>query len=754
MKIHRTGTVAALVLIIAIGLFFRLTSIRTYSPNPDEFHWVSRSEKIASRYEQGDIDRLTNHLGHPGIPPAVGMAIAEALADSWNEFIGAARGSRKYIDHLSAARLSNVCWFLLAIPLVFTSFRRAIGDAAALLAAALISFDTQHIANTRIAHIDGALTTLVLCCVALYMESQVRRSLYLKLLAGVAWGLCLSVKPTAISLLPSFLLINAIWHISADRSGNKEDRVPIVAWSDLLTALIGLLTLATLHTRFWDPNSKFVRVHHINPWICDQIKTLGGILAGIPGLVLAIAIITLILSAYCLRLGRDRSTASSRLRGTILPLIITAGILLMLIGWFPTIINNLVRYFYWILGLSHTAHHAYGVVVDPPPGGYPKIWLAKAAPWTVLGAMIATLWTIIALIAKQRWSWINKHRELVGYVVIALIWTAFLNVSPKQAFRYILPVLPFVAAFSAFGLMNLWGVLSRGQRVVPAICIVLMFALPQLIPTIAVSPDFELYFSSYTGGLSGATAAGASIAPTHYEQAFAEIEKIAIAQNKVQLLEVAGDYDLLQTSYRRAYLPADRHLKLIPYQDGLGSDWLISFPSFVSHKIRNFNKMENLTLQSEQKLGNGIIYQLYRVNPLQKNREVRIDLSTTARETGKLFRAPTSDYSALELDADSDRAGFGVFGVFLKLPAGKTTFKVVAALHELRPANGELILKLALSTCQVELRLAEFGATPKIDEYQPFEVSCEFKENNRLQPTVYWFANQSVLIKDLSVETH
>jgi hypothetical protein len=679
------------------------------------------------------------------------MAIAEYLADEWNTLLGAERGTAKYIDHLSAARLSNVLWGLLTIPLVFFLFRRSIGDPAALLAAALVAFDTQHIANTRVAHIDGALTTLVLCCVTLFIESQRRRSLYLKILAGLAWGLCLSVKPTAISLVPGFLLINAIWLATSNRAKEDDSPPPLLAWSDLLAVVIGFLTLASLHTRFWDPNSKFVRVHHINPTACSWIVSISASLQAAGPMLEILSVCTFFLAVYCW--FSKRTVPRHQRLVSCLPALLTIGSIYLLIGWFPTITSNLVRYFFWMFGLSEIPHRAYGVTIDPPVGGYLRIWFSRTTPWVSLGALFAVGLTIFHLIKATRWKWLQNHREMVSLILIAVLWTAFLSSSPKQAFRYVLPVSPFLAGFAAYGLLATTSALSRTLSSRFPLVLVGLLTIPQIYSAISVTPDYGLYFNSLSGGVRGAMLARASVPPVRFEKAFEEVEAVGRKEKRQQILEVAGDFNLLLASYRRSYLPDDRHISLVSYQGGLGSDWVINFPYFSNNTIRDFNRLKNLSLHFEYNVDGGTIFQLYRVNSLPSNTPIPIQFAETGRETGRLYHDSDTDWSSLELDVDTDRAGLGLYGALLKAPAGVAKLSVTMALHELRANPNAQILRLALSpTCKREIEIEEFGTPPSANIFKTFEITCKLSEPSRIEPTLFWFANQSVLVKSVAVE--
>lgn len=751
MRLSRTAAFTALAVIIAGGLYFRLLSIRTYSPNPDEFHWVSRSEKLLERYTDGELSRLTNHLGHPGIPPTVMMAIFEYYGDRWNEFMRAERGTARFIDHLSASRLSNLVWFILIVPLAFFGLRRIIGDPPALLAAALISFDTQHIVNTRIAHIDGALTLLTLCCVILYFESQARRSLYLKMIAGLAWGLCLSVKPTAVALLAGFVLTNATWRIAAKKVEQPDAAPPLIAWSDVLAAIIGIVTLASLHTRFWDPNSRFLRVHHINPPICEWISAIGNTVQSMSPFSEILATTVFLLAILCWH----RGSALPRYQRFIpcLPLLFVVALIVGLLGWFPTVASNLIRYFYWISGLAELPHRAYGVTDDPSTGGYLRIWLSRTSPWLVIGSIVSALLVIAELRKPGRWQWLHNHRELVSFLLIAAAWTVFLGSSPKQAYRYILPVTPLFIAFAAWGTVRSGDLFTGGFISKRPFVGVMLLVFPQLIPVISVKPDYGLYFTSYTGGLAGAMKAGASIQPVRYEQALERANTAAADSKQPLIFEVAGDFNLLLAAYRRAFLPNDRHLKIVSYQSGLGSDWLLNFPYFSRARFKDLNQFSNLAKHSEFSFDGGTIYELYQVNPLPADIRIRVPFAESGRETGKIYVDKTTDQSALELDADDDRAGLGLFGIFFKVMPVRVTLEVTAALHELRQSPHTEIMRIAISpACSREISISDFGAPPTADSYRTFKVVCDLAEPTRIEPTLFWFANQSVLVKEVAVE--
>ena len=110
--------------IVLFAIYLAALTVRLYDLNSDdyqadEYHWIDRSRGIIERFTEGDYLNLTSHLDHPGIPPAVLMAIAEVFAQKYNNFYGYQRGDLEYVDSLRAARTIIAIVSSLVVPLIF-----------------------------------------------------------------------------------------------------------------------------------------------------------------------------------------------------------------------------------------------------------------------------------------------------------------------------------------------------------------------------------------------------------------------------------------------------------------------------------------------------------------------------------------------------------------------------------------------------------------------------------------------------------
>ncbi len=67
-------------LLYVFALVVRLWGITTPAPQTDEITWRKRSSQIIRVVKKEEYSKTTSHLAHPGIPPAMIMALGQLLA--------------------------------------------------------------------------------------------------------------------------------------------------------------------------------------------------------------------------------------------------------------------------------------------------------------------------------------------------------------------------------------------------------------------------------------------------------------------------------------------------------------------------------------------------------------------------------------------------------------------------------------------------------------------------------------------------
>ncbi|MCB0359452.1 MAG: phospholipid carrier-dependent glycosyltransferase, partial [Bdellovibrionales bacterium] len=171
-----------------VALVPRLYDVESRIMQADEEHWIERSADVIRNIEAHKWSVVTSHLSQPGLPPALAMALGQAVADVYNSKRDREWGDPGYIDRLRASRSANAILSSAVAPVVYVGALSVIGQGPALLAALLLALDPHHISISRLAHVDGGLTLLATLALFLYLAAERRRSFRIKMLAAVVWG--------------------------------------------------------------------------------------------------------------------------------------------------------------------------------------------------------------------------------------------------------------------------------------------------------------------------------------------------------------------------------------------------------------------------------------------------------------------------------------------------------------------------------------------------------------------------------------
>ena len=118
------------------------------------------------------------------------------------------------------------------------------------------------------------LTVFVVSSLLLYCRAVFRGSNALKILAGIIWGLAIATKPTAVFLPLIFVLFNCVRrYLMRNEFGN--DRMSIIAYSDIAAVLSGIGVLALCYTRLWHHNSDYRVRLGIKSALADNVYSAG-----------------------------------------------------------------------------------------------------------------------------------------------------------------------------------------------------------------------------------------------------------------------------------------------------------------------------------------------------------------------------------------------------------------------------------------------------------------------------------------------
>jgi hypothetical protein len=230
-----------------IGLVLLATALAARAPGlgsfswPDELTWLERSSAFVTALERGDLAG-TYLCDHPGVVPMWGYGTALYLR-------ARITGDRAPLDALAAqefqgdvpAQLATAALFTviltsLAVVAAFWLLIPLMGRVGATAAGFLIALDPFYLTHSRIVHVDGILTSLMLLAtlsLLLFLKRPERRR-YL-FLSGFFGGLALLTKTPALFLIPLVALALGVqWLLGrlgrAPRSGVGHAALAFVAW--------------------------------------------------------------------------------------------------------------------------------------------------------------------------------------------------------------------------------------------------------------------------------------------------------------------------------------------------------------------------------------------------------------------------------------------------------------------------------------------------------------------------------------------
>lgn len=586
---------------VAFVLYILAFSIRvigapSLEPQADELHWRMRSYKIIERLRTPDADdkklsflqrlaRFSDHLGHPGIPPAIVMATGEYIGDSINKARGLKFENDGYIDHLMSARIANCLVSSLVVPLLFVLGSYCVGFESALLGACLFLFYPYHIGLSRMAHLDAIMTlfvTLSVLCFARLEQKQLEKHsrgwFKFWLCASVSWGLAIATKPTAAALIGGYVLYRCVrWLIRLKADANSAFWV--ITWTDVWAVIVGQVVLCAISTRFWSHPSQYITRLKVSSSLADYVYRFGTTLGSLKLGTYLLSIALLSLLAYCIyALRKLRATEALKIRRyAILRHVMMIGsiVILLLLSTllFPQIVENLIRFWTWAMGLSSTEHVAYGRTVQPPAYGYAAI-VMKRIPLLILFGLLAA----IICICSRKFPIEHRNKTLAFMILVfsvSMMWLLILGVSSKQTMRYAAPLMPIIYLIAASGLVAMCrfaGKFSRGIEV----CLVVGYGISSL----SWSPHFLLYHNYLFGGLSGAALSGEELPFAGQTEIIKELHALAKKSGEKLRVKVVGDVNTLRETYRRLY-PSESKMLLFPVDRG--PSWghiVVDFTSF------------------------------------------------------------------------------------------------------------------------------------------------------------------------------
>ncbi len=740
-----------MLLLYVAAVAFRMASFSEISTQADELHWVARSNLVLKNLKHGEIANVSTHLTHPGLPPAFVMASGQFLANRYNRVMGFSVGDSGFVDRLSASRLSNILLSSLLIPLVYFFASRVFNPWIALATALLLVLDPHHAGLSRQAHIDSGLTLFVATTVIAYMAAVHRGSARLKILAGLLWGAAVLTKPTALALLPFFVAYKFVRNRFVSVEEDSGERT-LVSWSDVYAFLAGQFLLGLLYTRMWHHDSDYRIRLAVHSSIADAAYAAGLHMQAVWPLVLLPVLLLLGWIGYGSKTSRQQAWR---------PALLVASVLVFALTLVPAVVENLIRFWTWVAGLSGEKHKAYGTVWSPPEYGYLSLYVSQLPTVVLIGIFLSIVYLLLDYKAGSEESRVRKS-IIVSVLALVALWTLPLSISSKQTLRYVVPVLPAIYLFAVYGFSRL--MLSGLSRVAfsgsvsVAGALLIGFFLGYAKLSLAWAPDYDLYHNAVSGGLVEAVKRGRGIALAGVPDALAFLHEESIRRDRRLSVVVFGDAEVIKFSYAQKY-----RKPRLTFRSSYGTydaDMLIVFPQFKEALADSeFSRVAGESLKFRYKKAGAELLEVYEV-PIpcySPERDMHIPAVHQLRRTGRLLKfadiAPivpdgfAGDFDAIQAVPGVDPRGYLLFGNALRFNPGTYTARFWLMLPPGAALDPGLtperyVVRIELGRCQSVVVLKDLSD----QAFLPMEVSCNFDAEVQAPLRAYWFGNVPVAV--------
>ncbi len=398
----------------------------------DETRWIPRSMNFLLALLSGDW-ASTFRVGHPGVTTMLCVSLGAAIhhlgwvagisppAAGWpGDLISTAQLIPTDVaGSLTPLRLPIALVTSIGVVGMYLLSSRLFGHRVAVVGAILVALEPFFVAHSRFLHTDALLSTfmtLSILSLAAWLGEHRWRFLFL---SGIAAGLALLTKSTALLLLPAAFLTVLIH----SREDLREAILPVILW--------GLAVAATFFAL----------------WPAMWVDPLGTVMA----------------------------------------------------VWLKAVAESEGGHLIYFLG---------NISMDPGPGFYPLVLLARATPLTLIGAVLAAI-TVIR--GRQ-----NTNRGTIGFLAAYILGFAlFAAAIDKKQGRYLLPIFPILGFLAAVGWVSairwtLEEITRRRQWKWPLSRTVLfgsaagIILLLQAISSLPTAPYYLTYYSPAVGGPKGA----------------------------------------------------------------------------------------------------------------------------------------------------------------------------------------------------------------------------------------------------------
>ena len=491
-------------LVFILSLLIRIKGLASFEVEADEIHWVKRSAKIVEKFNKGEFTKLTTHIGHPGVVPALIMAFGQKLFNIGEDpkFLFG-----RSIDRLTISRLSCALFSSILGSLVFLLGASIIGNRSSLVAGLICGLCPTGIFLSRLAHLDSILTVLVFLSSYFIFKSEFyffrdlnnsynSISFRYKIFGAIFWGLALATKPTAMAVIAGLIFYRA-FIFTVKRYQLKD----FLRYDDFLALIVSHTVFALIFTRLWYHQSDYLKRLKIKSALADLIFTTGSFLHSYFLIFVGLIALTI---WYLQRYNLSKSVKRF--------IYMLSGYMLTLAA-FPQIWENIIRFWCWALGLKGLAHYAYGEVTKSPRFGYFEIFLSKIPDHIIIIVVVVLIYLLLQVIKNQgvyRLAFserISKNlffNSLVFFLTIGVLWGIMLSVSGKQTSRYLYPIFPLFYLTLSYLVLKI--IDSKGK-------LFQLFAsaylvIPFCFYSFDISPYYGLFYSKITGGIEAAESRG------------------------------------------------------------------------------------------------------------------------------------------------------------------------------------------------------------------------------------------------------
>lgn len=713
-------------LLLGLALLPRLSSISVGDPQGDEILWSNRADVFTEAIRAGRISDATSHLGHPGIPVVLAMSGAKELNRSF---------PREWrLDDLTAARVGNAVLSSTISPLVFALSTSLVGSSVAILAAILICFDPQHIASSRMAHIDSGLALFVVASTLVYFRSRVRKNTSLALIAGALWGGALASRPTALCLPLAFV----VWSI-LERYVFRTRRQAIVRSADLWAIFAGLIVFALLFTKLWHHHGPLLTEYKVSSVVADQAYNSAVLLRNHLGLILVGVLIITAVIYHCF--GRIWAL---RAGGMSIPILLAA--------LFPAVVENFIRYFIRIPWLTDFVRKDVGFGNPWIPGGYGGVLVFQLPPWIVvfvlvgLGIFLRALWD---LVSQRRPASLQVESLAFTFVVIA-VWSCTISISSRSYVRYIVPVLPLVYLFVALGIIKLLHVFTLPQNGGPlAVMLVMIVGVGHCS---FQHPFYLNYFNLFYGGVSTAFERQYPLFYEGHGDALRKLISLTENEQTVRTVNVIGELPVVRAAYDRLRERGRDNLRFVQSHWPQSSDFtIITEPLLPAAQLQQGYSRDGLVEVFRYNRDGVPFAGIYRGSDITPKDTVEFHLFGLRRRTGGVSQEDTTlDFGervVLYAKPERHQPGMLFRKGFLALSPG--TFRVGLSVATLGGSNaaslGEAVLRIQVGPeCSRTISAHELS-----EEITPIWFECTMNQRNVVEIVGEWLGTASIAVDAL-----